>query len=125
MEEYVSVDDVDAVYDDEWWQDKAVSKSRAVLMANVWMTNRGLPDINPRPEIWRRAALELIKDIAIGNVYKQIEHGVTSKSVNAGDVAVSKTFSHNYQQLSASENLALEMLKPWLKSTSVHLLKRI
>lgn len=126
MKTYVSVDEVDAVYDNAWWLDKPVTKEQAVLMANVWMTNRNLPDIDPMPEVWRLAALELIKDIAVGNVFKETERGVTSKSVKAGEVSSSKAFSHNYQQLSASENLALEMLKPWTRGLgNIRLLKRI
>lgn len=125
MKTYVSVDEVDSILGADWGVDKPHTKEQAVLMANVWMTNRKLPDIEPAPEVWKLAAAEIAREAAKGSIYAQTEQGLTSKSTSAGDVSVSKSFASNHKVISAGENLALEMLKPWTGAGGFHMLKRV
>lgn len=124
MIEYVSVAEVDALLGASWAE--AGKKDEAVLIANVWMTNQQLPDIDPMPGEWKRAAAYVARDAAKGAIYGQTEYGLMSKSVSAGDVSSSKTFAHGHKIVSAGENLALALLKPWLGGLGgVRMLKRI
>ena len=124
MKEYATVTDVDALLGSAWTD--PAKKDEAVLISNVWMTNQGLPDKDPMPEEWKRAAAYVARDAAKGLIYGQKEYGLSSKSVTAGDVSSSKTFASNHKIVSAGESLALALLKPWLSGLgSVVFLKRV
>ncbi|TKR55325.1 hypothetical protein D7I39_10905 [Allopusillimonas ginsengisoli] len=116
MIEYVTATDVDGLLGEGWAG--TVKKAEAVLIANVWMTNRRLPEVNPMPTEWKQAAAYVAREAAAGKVYGQAEYGLISKSVQADTVAVSKTFSSGHKVVSAGENLALALLAPWLGSSS-------
>lgn len=124
MVEYVTVAQVDAQLGSGWAPtDK---KDEAVLVANVWMTNQRLPDIDPIPEEWVRAAAYVAREAAKGGIYSQAEYGLTSKSVKADTVEVSKTFAAGHKIVSAGETLALALLEPWARGLgNVRMLKRI
>lgn len=124
MRTFVSVTEVDALLGEAWAAPE--SKDRAVLMANVWLENQGLPEIEPIPDAWKQAGAEIAKEAAAGKLYAATETGVLSKAVDAGGVSVSKTFSATAQNLSAGESFALALIKPWLtKRSGVMMLKRI
>ncbi|NYT67972.1 hypothetical protein [Pusillimonas noertemannii] len=125
MIEYITVEEVDALLGSSW--SAADKKDEAVLIANVWMTNQQLPDTDPMPEEWKRAAAYVAREAAKGGIYGQAEYGLMSKSVQAGDVSSSKTFASNHKIVSAGESLALALLKPWLGGLGggVFMLKRI
>ena len=124
MRTFVSVTEVDALLGEAWAAPE--SKDRAVLMANVWLENQGLPEIEPIPDIWKQAGAEIAKEAAAGKLYAATETGVLSKAVDADGVSVSKTFSTTAQNLSAGEVFALALIKPWLtKRGGVMMLKRI
>lgn len=115
MKTYITATAVDALLGADWaTPDK---KARAVMMANVWMTNRNLPDIEPMPEEWRQAAAEIAREAAAGRIYGSRETGVASKSVKAGDVSSSKAYRGGSQSYTAGESLALALLAPWLQAT--------
>jgi len=123
MLEYITVANVDTALGSNWAaRDK---KERAVLIANVWLTNKSLPERDPIPQEWKQAGAEIAKEAAAGNIYGTIETGVLSKSVKADTVSSSKTFSSNHRVTSAGESLALALLKPWLGSGGVFMLKRV
>lgn len=115
MKTFITVADVDGFLGADWTS--ADKKDRAVLIANVWMTNRNLPDIEPMPEEWKQAGAEVAREAAAGRIYGSRETGVASKSVKAGDVSSSKTFRDGAQSYTAGESLALALLSPWLKSS--------
>lgn len=124
MKTYVEVADVDAILGAGWANETA--KPRAVMIANVWLTNQQLPDIDPVPGEWKQAGAEIAREAASGRIYGSKETGVLSKSVSAGDVSSSKTFSASAKTFTAGESLALALLKPWIGGLgSVMLLKRI
>ncbi|CAK7070153.1 MAG: hypothetical protein KER_03082 [Kerstersia gyiorum] len=124
MKEYVTVADVDAALGSDWAAPE--KKSRAVMIANIWLTNQGLPDLDPMPAEWVQAGAEIAKDAAAGKLYGAKETGVLSKSVSAGDVSSSKSFSSTARTYTAGESLALALLKPWLNGMSgVMFLKRV
>lgn len=123
MKTYVDVADIDRILGAGWADESA--KPRAVMMANVWLTNQQLPDLDPIPDEWKLAGAEIAKDAAAGKIFGSKETGVLSKSVSAGDVSSSKTFSVTAKTYTAGESLALALLKPWIGGLSgVMFLKR-
>lgn len=124
MTEYVTVADVDSQLGEAWAP--ADKKGEAVLIANVWMTNQRLPNLDPMPDAWPKAAGYVAREAAKGNIYGQTEKGLTGKSVKADTVEVSKTFADGHKIVSAGEALALAMLERWTRGMgNVRLLKRI
>src|SRR5690606_34168642 len=89
---YITNQDVDSLLGPDWAPEE--DKDRAVMVANVWLTNQRLPELDPMPNEWKQAGAEIAKEAAAGRMYGAAETGVLSKSVSAGDgVGVSKTFS--------------------------------
>lgn len=114
---YITVHDVDTLLGSGWAvPDK---KDRAVLIANVWLTNKNLPDLDPIPDEWTQAGAEIAREAAAGRIYGQAETGLLSKSVSADTVSSSKTFASNHKIVSAGETLALALLEPWLGNSSM------
>lgn len=124
MKTYLTKADADSALGTDWAP--ADKKDEAVLIANVWMTNRQLPDLDPMPAEWTQAAAYVARDAAAGRIYGATETGVLSKSVQAGDVSSSKTFSASAKTYTAGESLALALIKPWLSGMGgVMFLKRV
>ncbi|MEI2416211.1 hypothetical protein V8Z80_08505 [Orrella sp. JC864] len=125
MTEYVTVAQVDELLGDGWAA--ADKKAEAIFIANVWMSDQDLPALDPMPEQWPRAAAYIAREAAAGRIYGQTEHGLMSKSASAGEVSTSKTFAHGHRVVSAGENLALALLKPWRGGlgAGVVMLKRV
>lgn len=117
MKTYITSSDVDTELGSDWAETE--QKARAVMMANVWLTNQSLPDLDPIPSEWVTAGAEIAREAAAGKIFGAKETGVLSKSVSAGDVSSAKTFSTNAKVYTAGESLALAILKPWLPSGSV------
>jgi len=112
---YITVADVDGFLGADWTS--ADKKDRAVLIANVWMTNRHLPEFEPMPQEWKQAGAEVAREAAAGRIYGSRETGVASKSVKAGEVSSSKTFRDGAQSYTAGESFALALLSPWLQAS--------
>ncbi|UPS74597.1 protein singed [Klebsiella quasipneumoniae] len=95
MTVYITIQDVDELLGDTWAA--ADKKGKAVLQANTWMTALNLQDIDPEhiPEEVKQAGAFIASVAAAGNLYQQkTDSGVvTSKSVEADDVKVSRTFA--------------------------------
>ncbi len=123
MIKYITIEDVDAELGVDWTT--ADRKARAVLVANVWLTNKNLPELDPTPDEWKSAGAEIAKEAANGKIYGTSEKGLLSKSVKADTVSSTKTFSIDHKIVSAGESLALALLDPWLQSGGVFMLKRI
>lgn len=112
---YIAVEQVDALLGPTWAP--ADQKSRAVLMANTWLTNLGLPEFDPVPDDVIQAGAEIAREAATGNIYGSKETGVLSKSVNADGVSSSKTYSESSRSISAGESFALALLAHYLNSS--------
>ncbi|MEE6443176.1 MULTISPECIES: hypothetical protein [Pseudomonas] len=115
MTTYITVADVDALLGSTWAPDD--QKARAVLMANTWLTNLGLPEFDPVPDDVIQAGAEIAREAAAGNIYGSKETGVLSKSVDADGVSSSKTYSESSRTISAGESFALALLAPYLNSS--------
>lgn len=112
---YVTVEQVDALLGPTWAPDD--QKARAVLMANTWLSNLGLPEFDPVPDDVIQAGAEIAREAAAGNIYGSKETGVLSKSVNADGVSSSKTYSESSRTISAGESFALALLAHYLNSS--------
>lgn len=115
MTTYITVADVDALLGSTWAPDD--QKARAVLMANTWLTNLGLPEFDPVPDDVIQAGAEIAREAAAGNIYGSKETGVLSKSVDADGVSSSKTYSESSRTISAGESFALALLAPYLNNS--------
>ncbi len=115
MKTYINVADVDAALGTDWTSPE--KKERAVLIANVWLTNRKLPELSSIPEEWKLAGAEVARDAAKGLVYGSRETGVQTKSVSADTVSSSKTYREGAQTFTAGESLAMALLAPWLSGS--------
>ncbi len=114
MTNYITVEQVDALLGPTWAPDD--QKARAVLMANTWLTNLGLPEFDPVPDDVIQAGAEIAREAAAGNIYGSKETGVLSKSVNADGVSSSKTYSESSRTISAGESFALALLAHYLNN---------
>lgn len=112
---FITVEQVDALLGPTWAPDD--QKARAVLMANTWLTNLGLPEFDPVPDDVIQAGAEIAREAAAGNIYGSKETGVLSKSVNADGVSSSKTYSESSRTISAGESFALALLAHYLNSS--------
>lgn len=121
MTTYISVAQVDALLGANWTtEDK---KPRAVLMANTWLTNLGLPVFDPVPDDVVQAGAEVAMEAAAGRIYGSKETGVTEKSVSADGVSSSKSFSESSRTISAGESFALALLSHYLGSGQVKVVR--
>lgn len=112
---YITVEQVDALLGPTWAPDD--QKARAVLMANTWLTNLGLPEFDPVPDDVIQAGAEIAREAAAGNIYGAKETGVLSKAVDADGVSSSKTYSESSRTISAGESFALALLAHYLNSS--------
>jgi hypothetical protein len=115
MTTYITVEQVDALLGPTWAPDD--QKARAVLMANTWLTNLGLPEFDPVPDDVIQAGAEIAREAAAGNIYGSKETGVLSKSVDADGVSSSKTYSESSRTISAGESFALALLAHYLNNS--------
>lgn len=112
---YISVEQVDALQGADWAPEE--KKPRAVLMANTWLTNLGLPEFDPVPDDVIQAGSEIAREAAVGKIYGAKETGVLSKSVDADGVSSSKTYAESSRAISAGESFALALLAHYLNSS--------
>lgn len=121
MTTYITVADVDALLGPTWTtEDK---KPRAVLMANTWLTNLGLPVFDPIPWDVIQAGAEVAMEAAAGRIYGSKETGITEKSVSSDGVSSSKSFSESSRTISAGESFALALLSHYLGSGQVKVVR--
>ncbi|MEA5673223.1 hypothetical protein VA602_18030 [Pseudomonas sp. MH2] len=118
---YITVEQVDALLGPTWVPDD--QKARAVLMANTWLTNQGLPEFETVPADVVQAGAEVAVEAAAGNLYQAKETGVLSKSVDADGVSSSKTYSSTSKAISAGESFALALLARYLGSGQVKIVR--
>lgn len=119
---YITVEQVDNLLGPTWAPDD--QKARAVLMANTWLTNLGLPEFDPVPDDVIQAGAEIAREAAAGNIYGSKETGVLSKSVDADGVSSSKTYAESSRTISAGESFALALLAHYLNSSGQTMIVR-
>lgn len=112
MTNYITVAQVNELLGATWVPED--QKARAVLMANTWLTNLGLPEFDPIPGDVIQAGAEIAREAAAGNIYSSIETGVLSKSVDADGVSSSKSYSASSRKISAGESFAMALLSHYL-----------
>lgn len=110
--EYITVAQVDALLGAGWAG--TGDPARAVLMANTWLSAKPLPAFEEVPAAVVQAGAEIAREAAAGNLYAAAETGVLSKSVEAGGVSSSKTYSSSARTVTAGEVFALALLAPLL-----------
>ncbi|OIX96220.1 protein singed [Serratia fonticola] len=123
MTTFITVADVDELLGPDWTD--ASKKELSVLMANAWMTNLNLRICADEiPENVKLAGAYAALAAANGGLYQQKSDSgvVTSKSVDADGVSVSKSFAelatNSASLLDSNLQLALAMLRPYGASTS-------
>lgn len=121
MTDYIKAAQVDALLGDAWTT--ADKKERAVLMANVWLTERLPVTFSTVPAEVVRAGAEIAQLAASGGLYAAQEREVTSTSVTAGPVQSSKTFKEGGKAVSAAESFALALLRPWLGTNQIRMVR--
>jgi hypothetical protein len=121
MTDFITIAQVDGLLGSDWTtEDK---KARAVLMANVWLTERLTATFSTTPDAVVQAGAEIAQLAASGGLYGAQEREVVSTSVTAGPVQSSKTFKDGSKALSAAESFALALIKPWSNKGQVRLVR--
>ena len=112
---YVTAETIAASLDDINWS-AAGNEQQAVLLANAWLNKQRLPDYEVVPTEILAAGAYIAKEVIAGNMYQGRKDGlITSKSVKAGPVTSSKTYSSGAdgQAMSAGESMALALIAPY------------
>lgn len=122
---YITVADVDSYIGNSDWAIKDTPE-RCVSLANLWLSSKNLPVIDPAPQEWKDAGCEIAIEIGKGKIYTDKQTGLLSKSVSADTVSVSKTYTSNATSYTRGELIANDLLKPWLISYgSVQFIKKV
>ena len=119
--DYITVAQVDALLGAGWAG--TGDPARAVLMANAWLSAKPLPAFEEVPAAVVQAGAEIARDAAAGKLYAATETGVLSKSVSAGGVLSSKTYSSSARTVTAGESFAMALLAPYLSAGQVRLVR--
>lgn len=125
MTDFITVADVDQKLGPGWaGTGDAVL---AVTMANAWLTakiKRPVPD--PVPDAIVTAGAQVAKLAAAGQLYKDTQREVQSKTVSAqAGTSTSKTYVAGSMDRSTGENFALDLIAPWIRRSGTVMLKRI
>lgn len=125
MTDFITVADVDQTLGHGWaGSGDAVL---AVVMANAWLTakiKRTVPE--PVPDAIVSAGAQVAKLAAAGQLYKDTQREVQSKTVSAqSGTSVSKTYAVGSVDRSTGENFALDLIAPWTRRAGTVMLKRI
>ncbi|WJN52123.1 hypothetical protein [Pseudomonas asiatica] len=125
MTDFITVADVDQKLGPDWaGTGDAVL---AVAMTNAWLTakiKRAVPD--PVPDAIVSAGAQVAKLAAAGQLYKDTQREVQSKTVSAqAGTSTSKTYVAGSVDRSAGENFALDLIAPWIRRTGTVMLKRV
>lgn len=125
MTDFITVADVDQALGQGWAGDG--DAVLAVSMANAWLTakiKRAVPD--PVPDAIVTAGAQVAKLAAGGQLYKDTQREVQSKTVSAqSGTSTSKTYVAGSVDRSAGESFALDLIAPWTRRSGTVMLKRI
>lgn len=125
MTDFITVADVDQKLGQGW---AGIGDAvLAVAMANAWLTakiKRTVPD--PVPDAIVSAGAQVAKLAAAGQLYKDTQREVQSKTVSAqAGTSTSKTYVAGSMDRSTGENFALDLIAPWTRRSGTVMLKRI
>lgn len=112
MPVYVTEADVDELAGTEWRNGS--DSARAVMIANVWLRNRGVEVLNPMPSEIKNAGAELVKLAAAGALFADKQKGLLSESVAADSVRISQTFDGKAETVSAQMQLIETLIRPFV-----------
>lgn len=125
MTDFITVADVDQALGHGWAGDG--DAVLAVAMANAWLTakiKRTVPDRVPDAIV--SAGAQVAKLAAAGQLYKDTQREVQSKTVSAqAGTSTSKTYVAGSVERSTGENFALDLIAPWIRRAGTLMLKRI
>ncbi|MFV3316559.1 hypothetical protein [Pseudomonas sp. NY15374] len=125
MTDFITVADVDQKLGPDWAG--TGDAGLAVTMANAWLTakiKRPVPD--PVPDAIVTAGAQVAKLAAAGQLYKDTQREVQSKTVSAqAGTSTSKTYVAGSMDRSTGENFALDLIAPWIRRSGTVMLKRI
>lgn len=125
MTDYITVADVNEKLGSGWAG--AGDAELAVAMANAWLSakiKRLVPD--PVPDAIVTAGAQVAKLAAAGQLYKDTQREVQSKTVSAqAGTSTSKTYVAGSVDRSTGENFALDLIAPWTHRAGTVMLKRI
>ncbi|EKT4561897.1 hypothetical protein QEM42_003091 [Pseudomonas putida] len=124
MTDFITVADVDEALGQGWAGDG--DAVLAVSMANAWLTakiKRSVPV--PVPDAIVTAGAQVAKLAAAGQLYKDTQREVQSKTVSAqAGTSTSKTYVAGSVDRSTGENFALDLIAPWARRAGTVMLKR-
>ncbi|WP_323615238.1 hypothetical protein [Pseudomonas putida] len=125
MTDFITVADVDQALGQGWAG--AGDAVLSVSMANAWLTAKiKRPVPTPVPDAIVTAGAQVAKLAAAGQLYKDTQREVQSKSVSAqSGTSTSKTYVAGSVDRSAGENFALDLIAPWIRRSGTVMLKRI
>jgi len=125
MPNYITVADVDALLGSGWAG--TGDAAQAVTMANAWLNSkitRQVPD--PVPDEIKLAGAQVAKEAAAGKLFGATQREVTSSKVSAqSGTFTEKTYAAGSVALTAGENYAMVLIRPWAKRQGVSMLKRV
>lgn len=125
MTDFITVADVDEALGQGWAGDG--DAVLAVSMANAWLTakiKRSVPV--PVPDAIVTAGAQVAKLAAAGQLYKDTQREVQSKTVSAqAGTSTSKTYVAGSVDRSTGENFALDLIAPWIRRSGTVMLKRV
>lgn len=99
-------------------------KQRILLIVNAYLFGKNVRFDGEMPEEIKQAGVELAQGFIKGEILQgRTEAVAVSKSVKAGDVASSKTFSTNEKDkaMGQHEMIALALIEPFIAKFSVNL----
>lgn len=121
MTDYITVSQVDELLGAGW--EGTGDPSRAVLMANAWLSAKPLPEFDEVPAAVVQAGAEVAREAAAGRLYVAHEAGVLAKSVEADGVSSSKTYAAGAKSVTAGEAFAMALLAPYLSYGQIKLVR--
>lgn len=124
MLNYITVADVAALLGSGWAG--TGDEAQAVTMANAWLNakiTRQAPD--PVPDEIKLAGAQVAKEAAAGKLFGATQREVTSSKVSAqSGTFTEKTYAEGSVALTAGENYALALIKPWTRSSGSIAMRR-
>lgn len=121
MTTYITTEQVDALLGPGWTTEE--KKSRAVLMANTWLTNLSLPEFDPVPDEVIQAGAEIAREAALGTLYGGQAREVLSETKTVDVVSKSTTYAKGSSTISAGESFALALLKPYMGGSQIRIVR--
>ncbi|RPD86275.1 protein singed [Neisseria weixii] len=118
MHNYIGLDEVDEALGFDWRLD--LDGQRAVMLANLWLADRGVKVLPETPLAVKQAGIELAKLAATGKLYADKQTGLLSESVQADSVSVSQAFSQSAKLIHGELQVVEALIKPYVSVLSAN-----